>query len=150
MVENLLTEALRNLIAEAVKDYRLPVKNGEPRAPQIFNGELPKKRSNTLDDYPFVAVRANNGKINRDSTEFEIDIFIGCFSEENDGHEYCLNIASRIRNALTMMKDGILAEKYTLQYPITWDNIPEHPYPQWQIYMTTKWIYRTPYNYFEC
>ena len=150
MVENLLTKALREKVEEAVKDYRLPVKNGVPRAPNVLNGELPPKRSNVNDDFPFVVVRAVSGSVNENSTEFTIDIIIGCYTEEYDGHEYCLNVASRIRNALTTMKDARLEDKYILQFPINWDNLPAHPYPQWQITMTTKWIYRTTVNDFEC
>lgn len=144
MIENLLTKALREKIADVVKDYRLPVKNGEMRCPTVFNGYLPPKRSNTQDDFPFVVVRADSGKSEREQTELSVSIIIGCYTDEFDGHEYCINVMTRIKNALLSMPNETLDNRFVLQYPIEWNLLSEQPYPQWQLDMSTKWIYRTP------
>lgn len=144
MIENLLTEALREKITEAVKDFRLPVQNGEMRAPKVINGYLPPKRSTAEDDFPFVLVRAEAGTSNVDKTETTVAIIIGCYSNENDGHEYCLNVMTRIRKAFSEMENGILANKYILKYPITWEMVPGQPIKQWQLDMITQWDYNTP------
>ena len=148
MIENKLTEALRDFIKEAIKDFRLPVENGEMRAPQVVNGYLPPKRSGDCDDFPFVIVRPEKGTSDREATEITVSIIIGCFAEEYDGHEYCLNVMARIRSALASMENNILANKYVLNFPIDWDISPDQPYPQWQIDMTTHWQFNTPQAYF--
>lgn len=149
MVENNLTDALRELIADAVKDFRLPVKNGEPRAPQVLDFDLPPKRSGDKDDFPFVVVRADNGNIDRDNTDIQVFIIIGCYAEDFTANRDCLNVMSRIRNALTMLPAGILAGKYVLQYPITWDLYAEQPLPYSQLNMKVKWAYNTPVPVFD-
>lgn len=144
MVENELAKALRDFIAEAVKEYRLPVKNGEPRAPVVVNGFLPPKRSGAEDDFPFVLVRLEKGETDREGAKCTAAIIIGCYTTEFDGHEYCVNVMERIKQALCEMPYGTLAEKYLLQYPIKWEMPDEQPYPQWQIGMETEWGYRAP------
>jgi hypothetical protein len=144
MIENLLTAELRDFINNAVKDYRLPVKDGEGRAPQIINGYLPPKRSSDDDDFPFVIVRAEAGNCEREQTEITVAIIIGCYTKEYNGHEYCLNVMTRIRNALCSMENNILANKYVLQFPISWEVPQNQPWPQWQLDMTTHWDFNTP------
>lgn len=150
MIEVYLTKALREFIKAAVKDFRLPVEKGEIRAPQILNGELTPKQyiepnqSERKDDFPFVVVRPEGATTERERTEVTVSIVIGCYTKEFDGHDYCLNVMSRIRNALTAMENGTLDQKYILQFPIEWDNIPQQPWPQWQIIMTTRWVFNTP------
>lgn len=150
MIEIYLTQALRELVEEAVKDFRLPVEKGETRAPKVINGYLPPKQyimpgqTARDDDFPFVVVRADKATSNKEETQVDVSIIIGCYSKEFDGHEYCLNVMSRIRNALTSLENGILAGKYILSFPIEWDLVPEQPYPQWQLDMTTHWVFNTP------
>lgn len=151
MVEVKLAEALREFIRNAVKDFRLPVESGEYvfRAPTVINGYLPPKRSGQDDDFPFVIVRVDGGDSEGEQTSVKVSIIIGCFAEEYDGHEYCLNVYSRIRNALMSMKNGILANKYVLQQPISWDIVPEQPYPQWQLDISTNWAFNAPQAEFD-
>ncbi len=150
MVENELTRALRGLCAEAVKNFALPTKSErgqekeELRAPQIINGYLPPKRSGQKDDFPFVLVRADEGTTDQDSTEVQVSIIVGTYSEEYDGHEYCLNVMSRIRTALCSLPGMVLADRYRLKHPIKWSTYAEQPYPYWQLDMQTTWDIRTP------
>lgn len=152
MIEQELARNLREFIKDAVKDFRLPVENEKdnPRAPKIINGYLPPKHSEKGDDFPFVLVRPEGATSDMGETEVTVAIIIGCYTEEYDGHEYCLNVMTRIRNALTSMKDGRLADKYVLNFPIKWDIVPEQPWPQWQLDMETKWCFNTPQALSDC
>lgn len=149
MVENQLTDALRKFIAEAVKDLLLPVKNGKPRTPDVLDFDLPPKRSGDKDDFPFIIVRADNGTIDIEQTDFEVFIIIGCYSDDLDANRHCLNVMSRIRNALTMLDCHTLAGKFVLQFPITWELFAEQPNPYSQLNMKVKWSYCTPPAPFE-
>lgn len=147
MIEQELARNLRKFIEDVVKDFRLPVEMEKtPRAPKVHDGYLPPKRSEPGDDFPFVIVRPDAATTERTATEVTVSIIIGCYAkeEEYDGYEYCLNVMTRIRNALTSMENGILAKKYVLNFPISWNNVPEQRWPQWQLDMETKWSFNTP------
>lgn len=145
MIVNLLTKALREKIAEAVKDFRLPVENGAERSPRILNGYIPPKQMQPDDDFPVVMVRADDGRVNiEDGTaETTVAIFIGCYFEGADGHEFCLNVMQRIAIALTTLPASTLDNRYILQ-SIDWKNIDDQPYPFWELQMSTKWSYIAP------
>lgn len=144
MVENSLTEALCGFIEEAVKDFSMPTKTGIERAPKVIEGYLPPKRSNSDDDFPFVIVRPAQGTSEMGQTDVTVNIIIGCYTEGLDGYKYCLNVMNRIRHSLATMSCHTLKNKYQLKFPITWENPSDQPYPQWQIDMTTHWIFNTP------
>lgn len=147
MVTNFLTKALRELCEQAVKDFRLPTKDGKTlRAPQIVNGFLPPKRSTDLDDFPFVLVRPEQCTTDRESEEVRVNIIVGCYSEEYDGFEYGVNVVERIKEKICTLPDETLAKRYQMRYPIKWTMVPEQPWPQWQIDMETIWIFNSPRN----
>jgi hypothetical protein len=147
MVTNFLTKALRELCAQAVKDFRLPTKDGETlRAPQIVNGFLPPKRSTDLDDFPFVLVRPEQCTTERESEEVRVNIIVGCYSQEYDGFEYGVNVVERIKEKICTLPAETLAQRYQMRYPIKWTMVPEQPWPQWQIDMETIWIFNSPRN----
>lgn len=148
MVLNELTKSIRELCADAVKNFRLPTEGGnELRAPQIFNGFLPPKRSGSKDDFPFVLVRPISCEMNRGSQEIRVVIFVGCFSEEFDGYEYCVNVCERICEKIATLPDETLNKKYQMSYPIRWTEPEEQPYPQWQFEIETTWVYNSPMNH---
>ena len=149
MVTNLLTKALRELCAQAVKDFVLPTKEGQnPRAPRIVNGFLPPKRSGNgeLDDFPFVIVRPEAGTGERESEEIRVNIIVGCYSEEFDGYEYGINVIERIKEKICTLPAETLDNRYQMRYPIKWNMVTEQPWPQWQIDMETIWIINSPQN----
>lgn len=147
MVTNFLTKALRELCEQAVKDFRLPTKDGKTlRAPQIVNGFLPPKRSTDLDDFPFVLVRPEQCTTDRESEEVRVNIIVGCYSEEYDGFEYGVNVVERIKEKICTLPSETLAQRYQMRYPIKWTMVPEQPWPQWQIDMETIWIFNSPRN----
>lgn len=144
MVVSNLGEAIRAKVAEALKEYRLPVEKGEPRTPQIFNCFLPPKRAGVQDDFPFVAVITRHGEVDYDQTIVTVPIVIGCYSKEYDGHEYCFNVLQRLISELCRMPGGCLADKYILQYPLKWDLLEEQAYPYWEVHLETKWMLQSP------
>ena len=147
MVTNFLTKALRELCEQAVKDFRLPTKDGKTlHAPQIVNGFLPPKRSTDLDDFPFVLVRPEQCTTDRESEEVRVNIIVGCYSEEYDGFEYGVNVVERIKEKICTLPAETLAQRYQMRYPIKWTMVPEQPWPQWQIDMETIWIFNSPRN----
>lgn len=149
MVTNFLTKALRELCEQAVKDFRLPTKDGKTlRAPRIVNGFLPPKRSGNgeLDDFPFVLVRPEAGTTERGAEEIRVNIIVGCYSEEYDGYEYGVNVMERIKEKICTLPAETLAERYQMRYPIKWNMVPEQPWPQWQIDMETIWVFNSPLN----
>lgn len=147
MVTNFLTKALRELCEQAVKDFRLPTKDGKTlRAPQIVNGFLPPKKSTDLDDFPFVLVRPEQCTTDRESEEVRVNIIVGCYSEEYDGFEYGVNVVERIKEKICTLPAETLAQRYQMRYPIKWTMVPEQPWPQWQIDMETIWIFNSPRN----
>lgn len=147
MVTNFLTKALRELCEQAVKDFRLPTKDGKTlRAPRIVNGFLPPKRSTDVDDFPFVLVRPEQCTTDRESEEVRVNIIVGCYSEEYDGFEYGVNVVERIKEKICTLPAETLAQRYQMRYPVKWTMVPEQPWPQWQIDMETIWIFNSPRN----
>lgn len=144
MVESNLVLDLGIFIEDALKGLRLQTKKGELRAPQVVDGYLPPKRTLEDDDFPFVIVRAEGGTSELEVTTVTVSLIIGCYTTETDGYAHCLEIMQRIRLALCQLPCRVLKRRYQLEYPISWSNVPEHPYPQWQLEMTTKWIINTP------
>lgn len=147
MVVNELSKAIRELCAEAVKNFRLPTEKGkELSAPQIVNGFLPPKRSSVKDDFPFVLVRPTDCEMNRGSQEIKVSIIVGCYSEEFDGYEYCVNVSERICEKIATLEMETLKKKYQMRFPIRWNVPNEQPFPQWQAEIETIWTYNSPMN----
>ncbi|MGN1149406.1 MAG: hypothetical protein ACI4SY_01730 [Sutterella sp.] len=145
MLETNLAFSLGVFLEDALKETRFPTKSGSViRAPKVFNGYLPPKRSQLDDDFPFVIVRAEDGTSDRGQTTATVSLIIGCYSEETDGYAYCLEIMEKIRLALCQLECQTLDRRFQLEFPITWANVTEQPYPQWQLVMTTKWVFNTP------
>ena len=145
MIETNLALALGELIEEALQEYRLPTKTKDRlRAPVIFDGYLPPKRALEEGDFPFVIVRAEAGVSDRGKTEVTVAFIIGCYSTETDGYTYCMQIMEQIRRMICALPAQTLSQKYQLEFPITWTNVPNQPYPRWQLEMTTKWVFNTP------
>ena len=142
-----LLEALKEKITDTVKDFRLPVKNGENRAPKVFINDLPPTPpgGTMFDNFPFVIVRANNGKANRfeAGAETTVVIIIGAYSDEFDADTYCINVMERIQQALFTLPDDTLAETYIMQENIDWTLHNEDYSPQCQIDMYTTWEHGT-------
>ena len=145
MVETKLVLDLGLFLEEVVKDFRLLTKTeGQMHPQKIIDGYLPPKRSTNDDDFPFVIVRAEEGISQPGSTQVSVSFIIGVYTTETDGYAHCLEIMQRIRTALCQLPNQTLNARYQLEFPIEWRNVPDQPYPQWLIEMTTRWVMNTP------
>ena len=144
MVVNEFTADLIAKVKDAVKDLLLPVQKGEARPPKVVDGYLPPKRSGVDDDFPCVIIRPESGEAEREGAKVSATLIVGCWSEEFDGYKHCVNVMERIKNALSTMENGTLANKWILQYPIKWELAPEQPYPFWQLEMELAFTCRAP------
>ena len=145
MVETKLVLDLGIFIEDVVKDFRMKTKTeGHRRPPKVIDGYLPPKRATEEDDFPFVIVRAEEGISQPGSTQVSVSFIIGAYTTETDGYAHCLEIMQRIRTALCQLPNQTLNARYQLEFPIEWRNVPDQPYPQWLIEMTTHWVMNTP------
>lgn len=141
----LLCEALRDRISEALKNTLLEMeaKKGGLRVPQVVNGFLPPKRSQVEPDHPFVIVRPKDGQINAAMEQrVRLQLIIGTHSEASDGHEFGLMVLQRIIASIT--ERPVLADRFALQLPLTWELFEEQPYPFWQLVAETDWTIAAP------
>ena len=145
MTENHLTQELLAFLADVLKDFSYRAQDGKTEgAPKVINGFLPPKKGQDGRDWPFVVARPVEGSINEEETVVSIQIIVGCWSKDFEGYEYCINVLSRLRNALTMLPARTLNNRFRLAFPVKWEFLEEQPYPSWMAVMTTKWILRTP------
>lgn len=149
MVENELARDLRAYLADRLSSFTLPaqVVKGQPekrRTPQIVNGYLPPKRANASDDFPFVIVRAESGKSDQSSTSVDVVILVGCYTEAFDGHEDCINVMAKIRQALFDLRCGTLSRRYQFNGDLSWNLSPEQPWPYWELQISTSWTLIAP------
>lgn len=117
------------------------------RTPKVFNGYLPYKDEDVEAygrDFPFIVVRPEEAASTRDSTIVTVSLTFGAYSQRTDGYEHCLNMVSRVRNALMSMPFLTLDDRYLLEDGITWRGETDQPKPYWFVVMTTRWIYRSP------
>lgn len=150
MVEKSLATDLRDYLRECFKGYVLPTKGpapgvpGEPREPKIFNGRLPLKRTKGEDDFPFIMVRLDSGATDLDASTVSVAIVVGCYDEGIEGHDLCLNVMAKIRNALFALPCGTLSQKYQLRPGFSWELYPEQAWPYCQLDIKTEWLLAPP------
>ena len=142
MNETELGIAIGRLVEEALKDLLLPTKTGELKRPLVFDGYLPPKKELPDDNFPFAVVRVTDGEAGLEESTATVAIIVGCYSTETDGYLRCLSIVQRIRDALFRLPGRVLDRRFQLMLPVAWGDAVE-AYPQWQMEMTTKWVFRT-------
>lgn len=144
MVEINLLDALIAKVKEAVKEIKVKTKGGEIRCPIIFDNDLPPKRLEPEEDFPFVVVHCDKSVTTWDETTSTVSFYIGCYDEKFLPHRDCLNIATRIRHVLCTLPNRILANKYRLIDPLEMENPLEQKQPQNQVVLITKWTFNSP------
>lgn len=146
MVELLLTRALRGYLSEVAQTIgAMPGQDELLRTPVVIDGYLPPKREDVdVDMAPQIIVRLDGATTEREAIEATVTIIVCCYSKATDGYANCLSIIERIRTALLKLPAQTLDYRYQLRFPIEWNNVDEQPYPQWQMSMTTRWVFYTP------
>lgn len=138
-----LSRALVERVREATQNLELETPDGDCRPPQVINGFAPPKRSEEEAVQPFVLVCPAEGSIGNDGFHrVKMSIIVGIYTEDFEGHEQLLTVSHKIMQSLR--ERPTLADRYTLEYPITWDEMYDQPYPYWQLLMITQWTIPTP------
>lgn len=143
-----LCAALRDRIKSELSSTRL-LADGPHELyiqPKVVNGYLapkPPKRGDCEPEYPFVIVRPRKGALNEHGEyKVRIQLIVGTFSQEADGHEYAILVFERMVRAL--QENPILDKRYTLDYPVTWALFDEQQYPFWQVVGEVSYLVPAP------
>jgi hypothetical protein len=146
MTENGCLKAIAEwLETQVLYEYRLPSPRKSGDQPfHVFVGWLPEKKGKEDEDYPFCLVRPVDGTAGPDGTAMSVDIVLGVFAQEDRGCEYVLNVQRRLLNALGILGERRLADKYALSMPVTWELPDDQPYPVWVAVVHTEWTYHSP------
>lgn len=149
-----LCAALANLLDAELKDFMLPLghePNSEAvyRASKIFQGYLPPKgkrqgNSGNDDDFPFVVIRPDGGETNSDGCSSDVTLIFGVWDERFDGHFTAMTLKDRVEAILLNLPNQVLANRFILEMPISWENSPTQAWPFWQIVMKTRWTFHRP------
>ena len=145
MTVNHLCSLLMALCAAATADFRMETPDGNAmKAPAIFDGYVPRKRSADGEDFPFVLIRPTGGSAGDEESSIDVKIIVGCASQDDNGYRYAINVAERIRIALVALPDRMLDRRFMLTMPVKWDLSDDQPWPSWLLSMDTQWTTRTP------
>lgn len=154
MNEIALCDVLRQRLTTIVEQMQLPTDTDANtlKAPRIVNGYLEPKRSRgpkeTEPDFPYIIVRPPNGNTQQDHTStVQVNLIIGCHSEEFDGYEYCLHVLSEVRRGLMEqpnLNPGAIGSVFRMEYPFEWEMPDDQPWPEFLILVKTRWTIATP------
>ncbi len=145
MVINHLCDLLLALCGAATAEFRLRTPKGDVlMAPRVFDGFVPRKRSEEGEDFPFILVRPSGGSVEETESSIRVKILIGCTAPDDNGYRYVLNVFERVKNALATQPDNMLDRRFMLQAPLQWELSDEQPWPAWLLSVNTSWRTRTP------
>ena len=88
MTINLLVDTVADVLRVALADFRLRDKTRAERAPSVFTGFLPTKRSGQFDDFPYVLVRPIEGKDSDFEATLKLRILVGVYDDSEDGQGF--------------------------------------------------------------
>ncbi|NPV30656.1 MAG: hypothetical protein HPY58_13620 [Firmicutes bacterium] len=145
MTPVLLVDALRDFIEDVVKNYWLETKKPDlNKPPQVVTGYLPPPEASREEpNFPFVIIRLLEGTDDQEGSTVTVKIIVGTYSEDSqNGWRDVANIIQRIRTEL--LRRRVIAKKYRVEYPIKFEIVEEHPYPEWIGVMTTVWAIAQP------
>jgi hypothetical protein len=142
-----LVQELKDVLEKHFADtaFRDPGKDEVFIAPRFFINSLPPKRKHGKDneDFPFVLVRATEGRDEQEYAEISTQIFCGIYTAEGitAGGNEIQNMVDRIRTYL--LTNRMLAKKFELQFPLTWslgtDEERNQPHPYYIGTITATW-----------
>ncbi len=152
MTEIQLCAAIREQLAEALKDIQHPTDDSRGReqlwkAPEIFNGYLPPKRSDETPDFPCVIVRPSEGRTETGQGNIPQDLvsvkfLIGSYGKDESDYEYCLVILRRIINHFRAFPT--LKNLFRMQPEVKWKMPDEQAQSVWFVEAMTTWEIPTP------
>jgi hypothetical protein len=125
--------------------FRDPGREDTFIAPRFYINALPPKRKKGQDneDFPFIVVRAPEGEDAQDHARITTQIICGIYSAEDQpgGANDIQNMVDRVRGYL--LANRILAKKFELQLPLSWqmgtDEERNQPHPYYVGTITANW-----------
>ncbi|RXZ84586.1 hypothetical protein EBB07_00790 [Paenibacillaceae bacterium] len=161
MTAFLLLKSLTAFLRQAVDEYTAAQgQGGEFRKPEVFEWNLPFKNARQAEkiDFPYIVARIINGEDQQqkpDSLLFssvKIDLYFGIYQDSvndqdpeafvhPDGAYDLLNLMEYVRQAL--FEEVIIDNKFTVEYPYSWEIPDEQPYPLWVGLAHTTWSVQT-------
>jgi hypothetical protein len=154
MNEIFLCQSLRDRLTAIVEQMQLPTDTDANtlKAPRVVSGFLEPKRSRGSKedepDFPYIIVRPPNGQTTADQTSTaQVNLIIGCHSDEFDGYEYCLHVMSEVRRGLMTqpnLNPDAIGSVFRMEYPFEWELPDDQPWPEFLMLVKTRWTIATP------
>lgn len=143
-----LLDAMKAFVEKETKDLFLPVrvdrKSGEhkERPPEVYTMRLPDKEAETK-RIPYVLLQYIKSNDTQESGEHPecvcmVRIVAATYSEDaEEGARCVLNLLTRIK--IAFMRDGMIADRYTLRPPLETIVYPDSTRPYYLGEMMTNW-----------
>jgi hypothetical protein len=141
MTPIILIDKLIEFITPVVSEFELQTNvAGVKKAPQVIAGYLKEKKpkqNQDPPDFPYVIVRYLEDIDTEESDGATIKVYVGTYSEdEQDGWRDCMNVATRIKEAL--LEQRFIGGPFKIEYPVKTELPEEQPYPEWVAILTLK------------
>lgn len=138
MTPVVLVDTLIDFIKGVVEDFDLGSNvAGVAKAPQVIGGYLNEKKPGLQQhppDFPYVIVRYLEDTDEAEQDTAQVRIIAGTYSEDAQGWRDCLNVVTRIKEAL--LKQRFIGGPFKIEYPLKTELPEEQPYPEWVAMLT--------------
>lgn len=147
----LLLKEIQALLKEAFAHTVYKEPDGWFVEPRVFLGALPTKRKikgeEQGEDFPFIVVRAREGKDEDVGSSVDVELVLGIYSDQEPddqattgaGDNDILNVVDRCRRVLLQQRT---MGRYNLALPLTWklgDDDQRQPHPYYLAMVTARW-----------
>lgn len=130
-----LVKTITEEVKETVKGYKLKAEGQDDKYVSVYTQRIPDEALELNDDsyYPLILVSLQNiTESERGTSTVKIGITMAVYGEDMGAWEDLLNIQEGIRQKLMGMT--MIANRYILQFPATWETPEIQPYPFWFSY----------------
>ena len=130
-----LVKTITEAVKETVKGYKLKAEGQDDKYVSVYTQRIPDEALELDDDsyYPLILVSLQNiTESERGTSTVKIGITMAAYGEDMGAWEDLLNIQEGIRQKLMGMT--MIANRYILQFPVTWEMPEIQPYPFWFSY----------------
>lgn len=139
MIPANLIEALRNEIADAVKDYKMKVENQPSKGVKVYAQHVPDDDFENDTFYPLIIVSLQKVEDKAETVEpgmsaATVGLTFGVYGEDESAWRDLLNIMEHVRQRLLTVRT--INNRHRLILPTTWQTIEAQPYPFWFGYGT--------------
>jgi hypothetical protein len=137
-----MSDALRALIEDTVKNLSMPNSAGGNSAPEVYDAFVPKKRRGGEEPkLPFVVVRPSKGSDDPPDngayqSTVEAMILIAVHREFEDGYRDVVTILEKIRTRL--LSYPVFGDRYRVERPVSWEVSEDDTWPNWYGVLTLQ------------